>query len=104
MFCQGGIFMPKSKDNREKRICIRITGEEDVLLNQLAQKRGVTKSEYIREKALNSEDTYIYNKDVGEAIYNMCNLMVHELPQYCTNKEFINKCERGVEQLWLFLK
>lgn len=88
---------------REKTVLIKLTAEEDELLTKMAHARGTNKSSFIRESIFKRYDK-IYDKRTECAIHNISYILLEKLPQYCSDKIFLNECRNGVNELWLSLK
>lgn len=91
---------------KEKPCSVRMTDEEDKIVEEEAKKRGITKSEYIRKKVFAKERTEdsIYTKQFRECMENITD-SVNELYEISgeKQKEKANEMLERVGALWLFL-
>lgn len=91
---------------KEKPCSVRMTDEEDKIVEEEAKKRGITKSEYIRKKVFAKERTedFIYTKEFRECMENITD-SVNELYEISgeKQKEKVNEMLERVGALWLFL-
>lgn len=88
-------------DRRNKKIELRVNREEENRIQELADRRGISKSQYVRTRAL-TEEKSIYDKNIETAIMNLCK--TYENIKEDVSKETKMQMERSVSELWQFLK
>lgn len=91
----------ESMDRRNKKIEIRVNTKEDNRIQELAERRGISKSQYVRTRAL-TEEKSIYDKNIEKAIMNLCSIC--EEFKEDASIEVKTEIERSVSELWQFLK
>lgn len=96
----------KEKENqkRTRQLHIRITPEEDEYIKMKAEKRGINKSDFIKERILDDNVSPIYNRDVEHALIHISNLLIYDVEKHCDDQKFIRDCKKGVKQLWQYLR
>ena len=69
-----------------------------------AEKRGINKSDFIKERILDDNVSPIYNRDVEYALIRISNLLMYDVEKHCEDQKFIYDCKEGVKKLWQCLK
>lgn len=101
--------MIESKQRKEtklktKQLHLRVTSKEEAAIEEGARKRGISKTDYVKEKIFSKSNTDIYNRAVEQAVYNVSELLIKDIEKYCTDEKFIKKCKQRGKELWLSLK
>lgn len=96
--------MKNYQESKEKYLNIRVSEEEKSEFKQNAGERGVSVTEYIKEKCLGNNRGGIYNKEVQQALEIISNILYYKIEKYCEDEAFVKECKGGVERLWHCLK
>lgn len=93
-------------EKRTKKVTIRLTEEEEYLLNEEICKQGVSKSRYIRNMLLDHtfENNVIYTKEFRNILENITEsgmLLCEGNPSNLRKAQ--NQLQRGIRDLWLIL-
>lgn len=94
----------KLQNVKDERLYVRVTPEEKMMLKELAERRNVDLSVYVREVLFSNKTNYLYTSEFTKIIYNITNLLVYKVSEYCCDEKFISECKRGAEELWHYLK
>lgn len=98
------IFMSEKQKKGEKDIRIRTSVEEKAEFKRKAEKRGISVTDFIKERCLKENNGCIYDTEVQQSIYTMCELLYYGVEEHCKDKEFIELCKKGTEKLWQYLQ
>lgn len=85
------------------QINIRISEEENLILEKKARERGVGKSAYIREAIVNEAMPVIYTTQFRQAVEHICALHPY-IDQIDMDESKKREYKQGVEGLWRYLK
>lgn len=83
---------------------IRLTEEEERILDKLVEKRGTNKTSYIKEKLFADESKNICNQEVEKSLYEISDLLVNVVPKNCGDEKINSECRKVVERLWRSLR
>ena len=85
---------------RSKKVEIRLTDEEAMLLENLCSTSSMTKSEYIRHLIKNRQPINV--KSIGLHVFTMQTL-INTMNQFGVTQENMNALSREVSYLWQYL-
>ena len=85
------------------QINVRISEEENAILEKKVQERGIGKSAYIREAIVNEKVPVIYTSQFRQALEHVCALYLH-IDQIDMNENQKREYKQGVEGLWHCLR
>lgn len=100
--------MKNTKTNTQhqklKSICIRVTNDEFMKLEQLAKQNHQNKSTYILNQALNPYISNIYNQTFMQSIFKISSFVDNFSTNNPDIQKSLNLLREEVHQLWLHLQ